>query len=260
MKGLSPDEALAKWCPRKKVMADKASLLYCLRGWHRPVTVGRNGVTIKPRGKSISYGQFDRQVAMYKGTRKKVRVSYDPNDLRAIRVWEMDGRYVGELSMNQLGGMAATDKIGRKQIGELIRQQRRYKEAKRYVAKNRHHEYLTSGEILVMGLTDEPKKTQQPRPLKIQTTPLDGQSKQVEADQLRQAAGGEHDAKSRGLVDICEFMGDISSDLNKQDEDEYIDPFFALSKWYPGDPLDGMEPPADEDRFSIISGSKGGGA
>jgi transposase InsO family protein len=260
MKGLSPNEALEAWCPRKKVMADGPALLFCLQHWHQPVSVGRNGVTIKPRGRSISYGQFEPALIPYKGRRgKKVTVSYDPNDLRTIRVWDDAGRFVVAARMNQLGGMSTGDAIGREQVSELIRAQRRYKEAKRIVARNAHHEYLSPQEILAAGLTDTPKKPKRERPLKIQQTPLDGQSDRVDTGLVRQTGDGkktkrhvftykpkprDDDDTYRGMPDVTTFLGK-SCFKPRTDPDEY-DPGEAMRLLLGDDPLSALRADSED--------------
>lgn len=56
---LSPDEAMRRWCGSSRVLADPSVLDLLLQTWHKPVTMGRNGITINVVEKSIKYGQFN---------------------------------------------------------------------------------------------------------------------------------------------------------------------------------------------------------
>jgi hypothetical protein len=50
---LSPDEAMRRWCTTRRVMADPAALELCLMKHHKPVTVGRNGISIQIAGQRL---------------------------------------------------------------------------------------------------------------------------------------------------------------------------------------------------------------
>lgn len=72
--------------------ADELNLM--LMRSSRPQTVGRNGVTVKLAGAVLDYytPEFTLQ---YQG--KKVYYRYDPDDLRKIRVYDLEDRFVCEL-------------------------------------------------------------------------------------------------------------------------------------------------------------------
>lgn len=60
----------------------------------RPITVGRNGVTAKLYGMPIDYGT-DEFTFQWQG--KQVYYRYDPDDLRTIRAYDPEDRFIAEL-------------------------------------------------------------------------------------------------------------------------------------------------------------------
>ena len=64
----------------------------------RPLTVGRNGVTLNISGVKLHYWDKD----TWKLLNKKVYVRYDPEDLSYVRIYEEDtDRYIGTLPMSE---------------------------------------------------------------------------------------------------------------------------------------------------------------
>src|SRR5690606_30865754 len=103
---------------------------------HQPVAVGRNGVRIVVRGVAIRYGQFKQELRRFKSAgrkkdakRQRVSVAYDPHDLRAVRVRDMQGRLSCVAPSNRFGGMSS--KVGLDQVKQIIRDQRRYASAEK---------------------------------------------------------------------------------------------------------------------------------
>jgi len=80
MNGRTPLEILATRQSRRVLPEGVAELL--LRVWSRELIVGKNGV----RFRGIYYGQYDTNLLMHQG--KRVRVNYDPDDLRTIHVYD----------------------------------------------------------------------------------------------------------------------------------------------------------------------------
>lgn len=80
MDGKSPAEVLATR-QSKRVLSDGV-LDLLLRDWSGELTVSKNGV----RFRGLSFGQFDTDLMKYQG--KKVRIAYDPEDLRRVYVYD----------------------------------------------------------------------------------------------------------------------------------------------------------------------------
>ena len=201
---LSPDHAMAMWCTQQLVHKDPQALDLLLQAWHKPVTVGRNGITINVAGRNLSYGQFEPALSPMKAPRKKDRpqlyVSYDPHDLRGIRVFDAQYRFVCEAPMNQTGGRHGTDAITRAHVAKLNRDKTAYRNSLRFIRENYEQEYLTDAKLLADAALPDPSPTPpEPATMKIVQTPLDGQSNALQRDRVRKAAGAEHDEVPNGL-------------------------------------------------------------
>jgi len=80
MDGRSPAEVMAERPSRRVLASGVIDML--MRVWSGELKVGKNGVNFK----KLYYGQFNMDLMNYQG--KKVRVAYDPDDLRMIYVYE----------------------------------------------------------------------------------------------------------------------------------------------------------------------------
>lgn len=212
---ISPDQAMARWNDRVRVLADPAALELLLAHWHRPVTVGRNGVSLCLGGLTFHYGQFEPALAPFKAVRKadrkNVLVAYDPHDLRSVRVHDEHWRYLCTAEMNGVGGMHG-DAASIEHIAELNRRKARYDRAQRDALQPQLSitSVLTNEENLV-HVAAESKSAQrtggggnepptEPHALQIVRTPLDGEAQAVERDQLRAAVGAESPAARRPFI------------------------------------------------------------
>ena len=195
---LSPKEALQRWCTTRRVLADPNALDLLLSQWHRPVTMGRNGLVLTLNGRAVSYGQFEAALTPYKARFKKDRrpllVSYDPHDIRTIRVDDAQWRFVCSARMNDLGGQHG-DAIAMEHVGELNRQKAHSIKSLKHVGQYSIIRALTTQEHLTSIAAEqaEPKeKLAAVEPaMQIVQTPIDGQAREIECDQLRQAVGAE---------------------------------------------------------------------
>ena len=201
---LSPDEAMQQWAPSRRVLADPAALDLLLQIWHRPVKLTRRGVVIAPFGQRLAYGGMDPALSHLKALKAKdrptVRVSYDPADLSRVRVYSEQFRFITEARLNETGGGS---KISQEQLKELMKRKRQYAKAIKTVESNRELEYLTAAEVLTLSQPDpatapKPRQSSIDQSLTVVETPLDGQAKDLQRDQMRQAAGAEHDATPAG--------------------------------------------------------------
>jgi putative transposase len=196
---LSPDEAFAAWCDTKRVLADPGALDLLMMQWHQPIPVGRNGITIRLLGRPLHYGQFETALSPFKGLsaddRPKMHVSYDPHDLRSIRVYDSAWRFVCAAGMNQTGGLHGGDAISVAHVAELNRQKAQYEKSQRHVAEIGITAVLTDeervAELAALSAQSRRDADSGERSLKIVQTPLDGQSKQIDRQRLRIAVGAE---------------------------------------------------------------------
>ncbi|HEX4055992.1 MAG TPA: transposase family protein [Tepidisphaeraceae bacterium] len=203
---LSPAAAYAKWCPRVKRMADPDALEMAARHWFPPCFVGRNGISRKIEGRTIRFGAFEPSLIEFKGRLKKdrtpVRVSIDPDKPSVIYVHRMNYKFVCRATSNN----AAFDREGLRQSS---REKRAYDRSVRITREFEYTDLLTPEEHArdagirnrhAVQHQDEP-----PRPIRIQSTPLDGQGRHVQRAALRLAVGAESlspaDAQRPSMLD-----------------------------------------------------------
>lgn len=225
---LSPDQAMAQWCDRVRTPADPAALDMCLQTWHRPVTVGRQGVTINVLGARLRYGAFDSELSPYKAPlgsgrnreKPRVMVSYDADDLSAVWVWTLEGRLICKARANERGGHA-----DRAAVARQMKRKRQYAAALKTVANDRELEYLSMAELIALdeppakdpGGAVRPADAASGGPMKLVRTPLDGVGPDAERIRHKQAAGAETaddprpDARAaRGLKSLSELRDLVS--------------------------------------------------
>jgi hypothetical protein len=228
-KRLSPDEAMARWCKTRRVMADQNVLQSLLQHWHRPVFVGRNGVAIRIHGRAIHYGQFDPALSPFKAARKENRrpviVTYDPQNIERIWVRDEQLRLVCIADVNQLGGRHGRDAISRAHVAQLNKNQAAYERA----AKTVHERDLLTiaqtpeerlAEIAVKQTRRRPP--QPPPAMRIVQTPLDGQAAEIQSAELRSAVGdGTTPPRRRSAMDRLLAAGRPSAPAARLSRDVY---------------------------------------
>jgi transposase InsO family protein len=194
-KTLSPYEAFAAWATHKKVPADPDAVDLLMMQWGRPTTVGRNGISINLCGQTLHYGQFTPELssfkALSKADRKPVNVSFDPHDLGTIRVYDSALRFVCTAPMNAVGGLVG--KTNRQALATVTREKAAYARSLKHVAEYSITSTLTSEEHLLDAAIRQEQEAKQlePAPLRMTTTPLDGQAREIEKQEFRKAVGAE---------------------------------------------------------------------
>ena len=146
MEGRSPGEVMNTRTSRRVVREGVLDLL--MRVWSGELVVGKNGVQFK----GLWYGQYDSELLSKQG--KKVRVAYDPDDLRTVHVY--DARTMTLITIaeqNQL--VAYGGPVGEENLREAMRQ----KSQARKVAKAYVDTRLTAN----MDITSLTIKAQQQR-------------------------------------------------------------------------------------------------
>jgi len=177
---ISPNEAYARWCQTKRVMADPAALDLCLQHWHRPVPVTRNGIAITLAGRAWHYGQYAHELSPFKAiakeSRRMVNVSYDPHDMGSIHVYDEKWRFLCIAAMNEVGGLEG--KISREHLQTVSRNKAAYERDRRFVAEHALTSILTPEEQAANVAENERRDDQADaaRTMRMVTTPLDRQS------------------------------------------------------------------------------------
>ncbi len=193
---LSPDEAFARWCDTRRVMADPAALDLLLAHWHKPVTVGRNGLSLTINGRVLHYGHADQSLSPFKAFRKQdrqiVNVSYDPDRLESVRVYDERFRFIATVEMNHVGGVA--EGLTKEDHATAHRKLAAYQKALRHTAEYGITSMLTPEERIAEAAFDRREQAERetasansPAKMRIVQTPLDGQSKEVRREEIREA-------------------------------------------------------------------------
>ena len=221
MEGRSPGEVMNTRTSRRVVREGVLDLL--MRVWSGELVVGKNGVQFK----GLWYGQYDSELLSKQG--KKVRVAYDPDDLRTVHVYDAATmRLITIAEQNQL--IAYGGPVGEENLREAMRQ----KSQARKVAKAYVDTRLTAN----MDITSLTIKAQQQRiiednrkrqesqaaqavGLRPVITPLDGQvehhDKLAMQRKARKAAGAE------GLADLDMDLGSIRRQNKAWRDMEFFD-------------------------------------
>ncbi len=189
---LSPDEAMRRGATRIVPRDPDAIDLVC-QHWYKPVTVGKYGVTIHPLGTRLRYGMTNPALFPYKAVREgrkkeRVLVSYDPEDLRSVRVYTLSGKFITTARSNNLGDLPGA--VGREELSKLKREITRYNRAVKHVRNSPHRSYQTAEELLHAAALDKQAREQliaqatgtddvAPAPIQVRQTPLDGAPRAV---------------------------------------------------------------------------------
>ena len=197
---LSPNEAFSKWCDTRRVMADPAALDLLLAHWHKPVTVGRNGISLTIGGRTARYGHVFEALRPYKAPGRKIKpvvnVSYDPAALETVRVYDSQFRFITVAPMNRVGGVVQG--MTKADCAETHRQIAAYRKSLRHQAEYSITSILSTEEQFASATRKRQQAERnaaltatQPTSIIGIRTPLDGQSKQLQKQELKIAVGAE---------------------------------------------------------------------
>ena len=157
MEGRTPLQVMSL-APRKRVVPEGVHDLL-LATWHRPISIGRNGVTIKVAGKSLRYGARRPEILNLPiGT--KIRVGYDADDLRSVVVWTMDYRFVCRADLNKQFNRKIPDEA----LRETMRQDARHKRKLREVRKGGFDHFRDPVARTVAAIAEDATRRRLPDP------------------------------------------------------------------------------------------------
>jgi transposase InsO family protein len=195
---MSPDQAMAELRTDVRQLADPAALDLLMQVWHKPVRVNKNGITISPAGKAESYGCIEPALIPYKALslaeRPQVRVSYDPQDVTRIRVFDMQWRFICEASHNGMGGDHGP--VPQQALKDQMKKVRKYNKMQNEIRADPMVELESPMERAAIAARKQlPTRTTPqlhgPGGIRLIQTPLDGASKQIQKQSMRRAAGAE---------------------------------------------------------------------
>lgn len=227
---LSPDEAMARWCETRRVLADPGVLDRLMQQWHKPVTVGRNGITLTIGGTAITYGRCHAALSPFKAEKKAGRkplfVSFDPHDVSSVRVHDGRGRLVCIAAMNDAD--AAGGRIGVEHVRGAQRQKASYTKALKVVGDQSIIGVLSKQERIALEAARRPATAPAPPPgMRIVATPLDGGAAELQRAELKAAVGAESPAPyaGGGLDRIARNIVPPRQQAAAADPPPQIDPF-----------------------------------
>ena len=197
MNGKSPLEVMSFRLSRR-VMADGV-LGLLMRVWSGELKVGKNGVNFK----NFWYGQFDMELMAYQG--KKVRVAYDPDDLRCVHVYN-----AATMKLITIAEQAQLIQYGAAVSEEALRAAMKQKAKAVKVVKSYKDTRLTAetdlASLTIKAMAEGKKETPPDREdiaLRPVVTPLNGQvfaHNRLELKKLvKKAAGAESTTEVLGI-------------------------------------------------------------
>jgi len=196
MDGRSPAQVLSGRRTQRVLAAGVLDLL--MQIWSGELSVGKNGVKFN----GMWYGQYNAELMVHQG--KKVRVSYDPDDLRQVRVYDAATfRLVVIAEQNRLiqYGAPVSDESLRtamQQKGRALKIARAYKDSR--LAANMDLTDLTLRAMEDAG--EEPPKQRPPATLKPVRTPLDDQVAEHVRRELRRTVRKAAGSEAKTVLDL----------------------------------------------------------
>ena len=189
MEGRAPAEVMATRQSRRVLVEGVTDLL--LRVWSGELTVGKNGV----RFKGIWYGQYDTELMMYQG--KKVRVAYDPDDMRQVYVYNSSTMTLIAIA-EQARLIGYGDRVSEEALREAMRQKAKAVKAAKQFRDSRLTANMDLTSLTIKAMDEAaaaPDEQQQAANLKPVRTPLDKQTREHKRREtiklLKKAAGAE---------------------------------------------------------------------
>lgn len=200
LEGLAPIEMYAQR-GEKRVLPDRRVLGLLEQAWERPMKVSKRGVGLRIAGRTIYFGDTAPELRALVKTGRRVFVTYDPDDLGAVRVYDESMRFLCIAQQNETPGGAGASKedfkaaiAHRRRVERQVResvdasalmmsdaQLARKKQRDREVAETKARIKKDTGELPAANL-------------RIVRTGLEGEADRVDrAEQRRMAAGAEHD-------------------------------------------------------------------
>jgi hypothetical protein len=252
---LSPNEAYAAWTTPRK-MADPTALDLCLMPHTKPVKVGRQGVRVQlPGCPARYYGQYEAALRPYKGTKRKVYVAYDPADTRRVQVRDEKIGLICIAALNSNTGVYGSPQ-SRDALKAAMHEKAEYNRGLNLMRKHQRTAYLNNDYLVAQKAAEleaaqnvESRIGPDPdRPMRLVQTPFDGQSKDVQRQTFKQAAGAETSDRSSAMVDVTKLLADRPRVVVERSDSERIaDPLELIGRARAGrdEPVGRDEQPID---------------
>ena len=257
--------------------ADPGSLDLLGLVWSRPIKPSKRGVGVSIGDRKTYYGAHEPRIEELVGSGKSVYVTYDPDDVRTVGVWDEDFRLICRANMADLHGGPRTQAIRasdlRQALAERRAQARRARDrveirsvsltdAERAAEAARRREIDETRIELARQRRDE--KPEDLPPLRMVGTPVDGQADEHERAKI--AVGAEafeaedeidftdlHIARDDGDDEHELSLDDFGRDEGEPDDDDDID--LADTTWSADDRQDGgpaHDDEHEEEEFDVL--------
>lgn len=174
MKGASPNQYYAEHAKRRRVFKDPEALQRLLAyGFEaRNRTVGKYGITLNIKGASLKYGQFAHELRPYKGSKRKVTVRYNPDDLRSIIVFDEQGRYLCDCDANKQYGSGP---ISQQDVKEGQKKKAEYRKAQKAMVKTDHYaQFMPIEQLAADNAAENQNRRSLHLPKQVVQTQMDG--------------------------------------------------------------------------------------
>ncbi|MCC6909012.1 MAG: DDE-type integrase/transposase/recombinase [Phycisphaerales bacterium] len=207
MRKLSPEEAWRTWLATRTIMPAPEVMALLLKRWAHPKLVSQLGIGLDfGTGQKTYYGAGLPQLVSFQGRRKGddaiLHVTYDPEDVSEIYVYDAQFRFLCIAPVNNLYG--GTGPVSRQAVLEGHRLKRDHKRAAKA--------YLSGGRLALMSSIDAAREAQrdidddrrksrqregiapdaEPNSMRLVRTPVDEALPAVQRAEMRKAAGAEH--------------------------------------------------------------------
>lgn len=210
MAGKSPVEVIASRISQRVLPDGVLDLL--MRVWSGELKVGKNGV----RFKGLWYGQYDMDLAAYQN--KKVRVAYDPDDMREVYVY--DGKTMKLITIAEQNRLISYgDKVSEEALREAMRQKTRARRIARQFADSRLTANMDLTNLTIKAMDDAAKpQKQQPKQKRLRpvVTPFNDQVEEHRRKKNKQVV-----KKAVGMEDTSRLNIDLSQLKQKHQKRDF---------------------------------------
>jgi len=220
MDGRSPAQVMAMRQSRRVLRDGVPDLL--IQVWSRELVIGKNGI----RFKGLNYGQYHHDLLWHQG--KKVRVSYNPDDVSRISVYDATNlQFMCYAEQNQLVGYGPIGeehlREGARRKGQVLRDAKRYRKTQRDAFAD-----LPTLAIRAQQEAQQPEPVEAAATMRPVRTAMDGQVAKVRQAATRRAVKKAAGAEDMETVPAFDLGYDIFESRPKE-KDPYEDIDLGIS-------------------------------
>ena len=112
---LSPIQFYDRYLPvMRAIQHEQLTLLEPV--WSTPLKVHKWGVSLRIDGHTIRYGELEPELEPLVGTEHRVYISYDPEDMGQVNIWDSDFRFICTAMQNGRYGGLVNDRVSREDL------------------------------------------------------------------------------------------------------------------------------------------------